>query len=169
MGAKGFVLAEEGHLAFLTLGAFDFNTAGLSTAVINMKNYNHLTFIVRMEATVRAASVITIESCSALGGGGTNTAIPFGYYKTAIASTSALGDVLGARTAVTVAATGIVPTACGADNIMFVIELDADQLTSGHVGFRLVVADPAAAALGTVLCIQSGARYASPQSPTVIA
>jgi hypothetical protein len=68
-----------------------------------------------------------------------------------------------------VAATGIVPVAGGADNIMFVIELDSDQLISNHVGFRLVVADPGAAALATILCIQSGARYASPQSPTVIA
>lgn len=169
MGAKGFVLAEEGHIAFLTLGAFDINTAGLTSAVINMKNYNHIAFIVRMEATVRAASVVTIESCSALGGGGTNTAIPFAYYCTAIASTTALGDVLGARTEVTVAATGIVPTAGGSDNIMFVIELDAEQLISGHVGFRIVIADPAAAALATVLCIQNGARYASPQSGTVIA
>lgn len=166
---SGFNLAEEGHIAFLTLGAFDFNTAALNTAVINMENYSHLTFIVRMEATVRAATVITIESCSAMGGGGTNTAITFGYYKTAIASTTALGDVLGARTEVSVAATGCVPVAGGADNIMFVIELESTQLLTNHVGFRLAAADPGAGALGTVLCIQSGNRYASPQSGTTIA
>lgn len=166
---SGFNIAEQGHAAFLTLGAFDINTAGLTSAVIGMKAYSHIAFIVRMEATVRAASVVTIESCSAMGGGGTNTAITFSYYKTAIASTSALGDVLGAKTEVTVAATGIVPVAGGADNIMFDIELESSQLVSGHVGFRIVIADPAAAALATVLCIQSGARYASPQSATVIA
>jgi hypothetical protein len=165
---SGFNIAEQGHIAFLTLGAFDINTAGLTSNVINMENYSHISFIVRMEATVRAASVVTIESCSAMGGGGTNTAIVFAYYCTAIASTTALGDVLGARTAVTVAATGIVPVAGGQDNLMYVIELESNQLLSGHVGFRIVIADPNAAALATVLCIQSGARYASPQSPTTI-
>jgi len=165
---SGFNIAEEGHLGFLTLGAFDLNTAGHAGTVINMENYSHITYIIRMEATVRAASVVTVESCSAMGGGGTNTAIPFAYYCTAIASTTALGDVLGAKTAVTVAATGIIP-ATGTDNIMFVIELEAGQLLSGHVGFRLVVADPGAGALATILFIQSGARYASPQSVTTIA
>ena len=166
---SGFNLAEQGHLAFLELGAFDLNTAGHAGTVINMENYSHITYIIRMEATVRAASVATVESCSAMGGGGTNTAIPFAYYCTALASKTALGDVLGAKVAVIVAATGIIPAAGGADNIMFVIDLESSQLISGHVGFRLVIADPGAGALATILCILSGARYASPQSPTVIA
>jgi len=166
---SGFNLAEQGHLAFLELGAFDLNTAGHAGTVINMENYSHITYIIRMEATVRAASVVTVESCSAMGGGGTNTAIVFAYYCTALASKTALGDVLGAKVAVTVAATGIIPAAGGADNIMFVIDLESSQLISGHVGFRLVIADPGAGALATILCILSGARYASPQSPTVIA
>jgi len=166
---SGFNLAEQGHLAFLELGAFDLNTAGHAGTVINMENYSHITYIIRMEATVRAASVVTVESCSAMGGGGTNTAIPFAYYCTALASKTALGDVLGAKVAVIVAATGIIPAAGGADNIMFVIDLESSQLISGHVGFRLVIADPGAGALATILCILSGARYASPQSPTVIA
>ena len=165
---SGFNIAEEGHLGFLTLNALDLNTAGHAGTVINMENYSHISYIVRMAATVRAASVITVESCSAMGGGGTNTAIPFAYYCTAIANTSALGDVLGAKVAVTTAATGVVP-ATGTDNIMFVIELEANQLLSGHVGFRLVIADPGQAALGDVLFIQSGARYKSPSSVTTIA
>ncbi len=165
---SGFNIAEEGHIGFLTLNALDLNTAGHVGTVINMENYSHITYIIRMGATVRAASVITVESCSAMGGGGTNTAIPFSYYCTAIANTSALGDVLGTKTAVTVAATGIVP-ATGTDNIMFVIELEAGQLLSGHVGFRLVVADPGAAALADILFIQSGGRYKYPSSVTTMA
>ena len=166
---SGFNIAEEGHLGFLTLTAYDLNTAGMAGTVINMENYSHIAYIIRMGATVRAASVVTVESCSAMGGGGTNTAIAFAYYCTAIASTTALGDVLGAKTAVTVAATGIIPAAGGADNIMFVIELEASQLLSGHVGFRLVIADPGAAAAADILFIQSGARYKSPSSVTTIA
>ena len=167
MPSQGFNLGEEGHVAFLELGAFDIDTAGHAGTVINMENWSHITYIVRMEATVRAASVITVESCSAMGGTGTNTEIAFGYYKTAIASTTALGDVLGARTEVTVPATGIIP-ATGTDNIMFVIDLDDTQLVSGDVGFRLVIADPGSGALATILCILSGGRYQSPQSVTVI-
>lgn len=167
MGAKGFNLGEEGHIAFLELGAFDLDTAGHAGTTINMENWSHITWIVRMEATTRAASVITVESCSAMGGGGTNTEIIFGYYVTALASTTALGDVLGARTEVTVAATGAIP-ATGIDNIMYVIDLDDDKLVSGDVAFRLVIADPGAGALATVLCILSGGRYQSPQTGTVI-
>jgi hypothetical protein len=164
MGAKGFVLAEEGHLVQLWEPAN--HTAAENTLVVRMENYNHLTAIISYGATPAADGVITVESCNNMTPS-VHTPITFAYYKCIIDFETALGDVLGARTEVTVAATGLIPTV--AANTMYVIELDADQLISGHIGFRFCQANPTGDSIMSAVAILSGARYASPQSPTAIA
>ena len=96
----------------------------------------------------------------------TTTAIPFTYYKCILDFEGALGDVLGAGT-LTPAATGIVPTATA--NTMYDIELDAEQLVEGDIGFRIAQANPTGASIMSGIAILSGARYKRDQSPTVIA
>jgi hypothetical protein len=43
---------------------------------------------------------------------------------------------------------------------MYVIELDAEELPQGYVGFRLAIADPAAACVQSAIAILTGPRYA---------
>lgn len=162
MGAKGFVLAEEGHLVQLWEPAD--HTAAESTLVVRMGKYSHLTAIISYGATPRVDGLILVESCNNMTPS-VHTEIVFDYYECILDFEGALGDVLSARKSAAV--TGLVPTAVA--NTMYVIELDADQLVSGHIGFRFRQADPTGASIMSAIAILSGARYASPQSPTVIA
>lgn len=161
---SGFNIAEEGHV--VSYYPRDINGGAINTDVINMEGYSHLTFIVPIGVASRAAGVITIQSCSALGGGGTNTAIDFTAYKCETASGSANDDVLGSKTACT-AAVGIVPPAAST-GIFYVIELESSQLLAGHVGFRCAIANPAAASILGIIGIASGARYGKSSGTTAV-
>jgi hypothetical protein len=162
---SGFNIAERGHVV-TALMPHDLQGHDTHSDVINMEAYSHCTFIVSIGAASRAAGVITVESCSALGGGGTNTKIDFTAYKCETAYGSANDDVLGAAVAID-DTTGIVPPAA-TTGVFYVIELEATQLIAGHVGFRLDMVDPAAGCIGGAIAILSGSRYESPQSPTAV-
>jgi len=162
---SGFNIAENGHVVQLVI-PHDLNGGDHHSDVVNMEGYAHCTMLVQIGAASRAAGVITVESCSALGGGGTNTKIDFTAYKCETAYGSANDDVLGAKVAVD-DTTGIVPPA-GTTGIFYVIELESSQLVSGHVGFRLDIVDPAAEQFTSAVAILSGSRYGSPQSPTTV-
>jgi len=159
---SGFNLAETGHLVQLWEPAD--HTAAESTKVINMENYSHATVIISYGATPHADGLITVESCDNMTPS-IHTEIVFDYYECIVDFEGALGDVLSAKKSA--ATTGLVPAEVA--NIMYVIELEASQLTSGHIGFRLSQADPTGASIMSAVAILSGARQAEPQSPTVIA
>jgi hypothetical protein len=163
MGSKGFYLPQDGHLVQLYEPAD--HTGVEDSLVVRMGKYRHATIIISYGATPAADGVITIASRSALSGG-TTTAIPFTYYKCILDFEGALGDVLGAGVAAT-AVGGMIPTATA--NTMYVIELDSDQLVSGHIGFQVLQANPTGASIMSGLAILSGPRYGNDQSPTVIA
>ena len=165
MGSKGFYLPQDGHLVQLFEPAD--HTGAENSLVFRMKEYNHATVIISYGATPAADGVITVESCSAIGAGGTNTAIPITYYKCILDFEGALGDVLGAATSPVLAATGMIPTATA--NTMYVIELESAQLIQGHVGFRVCQANPTGASIMSGIAILSGSRYGQDQSRTVIA
>jgi hypothetical protein len=163
MGSKGFYLPQDGHLVQLYEPAD--HTGAENSLVVRMGKYNHATIIISYGATPAADGVITIASRSAMTGG-TTTAIPFTYYKCILDFEGANGDVLGAGTAAT-STGGIIPTATA--NTMYVVELDSDQLVSGHIGFQVLQANPTGTSIMSGIAILSGARYAMDQSPTVIA
>jgi hypothetical protein len=52
---------------------------------------------------------------------------------------------------------------------MYVIEIDAAQLVSGDIGFRVKQANPTGASIMSGIAILSGARQGMLQSGTVIA
>jgi hypothetical protein len=168
---KGFYLPEDGHIAMLWAPGDDLDGGDTHSLVMNMENWEHCTFIILYGTAPRAAGVVTVESCSALGASpGTATKIPFSYRKCIIDGTTAgTGDVLGDRVDVTVAATGLIPEAGTPNNIMYVIDLNSDQLVSGHVGFRLDLVSAGAACLAAGIAILSGPRYASKVTATVTA
>jgi len=173
MGAKGFNLANDGHLV-MCLGvapAHELNAADHHFAVVNMEAWNHVDFVVFFGTSPLAAAVITVESCSnwvdLAGSPTTATKIPFKYYQRLTNQLTAGNDVDSAIQTVSVAATGLIPTA-GTDNILYIIPLDSDQLISGHIGFRLDIVNAGGGCLGTVFAICSGARYAGEARPTVL-
>ena len=171
MGAKGFYLVEDGHLAWLINQAHELNAADHHLPVVNMQNWNHVDFVVFFGTSPRAAAVITVESCSNWvdleGAPTTTTKIAFNYHARLTSQITAGNDVDTAKTAVTVAATGLIPTA-GVDDIIYIIPLDADQLVSGHIGFRLDIVNAGAGCLATIFAICSGARYAGSLGTTVL-
>jgi hypothetical protein len=125
-----------------------------------MENYSNVDIIIQTGVTNATAGTITIEECTDLAAG-TATAIAFSYY----AETTAAGDTLGART--TVAATGVALSAN--DNCIYVISIDASELTDGYPVIQVEWSNPGGSTLGSAVAILSGSRYASDQSATAIA
>lgn len=153
------VIAEMGHVVSI-LGPVDI-TGGATIDIFSMRRHSHASIIIQFAATAAAATLITVEECTDAAGTG-NTEIDHSIYKEETDG----GDTLGARTAV-VAATGTTPSAN--DNIFYVIELDAAELSPGSEWVKLTITAPASAILCSAVAILSGARYASPQSATEIA
>ena len=175
MGAKGFNVANDGHVVMAWGSDFghahELNGADHHLAVVNMENWNHIDYIVFFGTSPRAAAVITVESCSnwvtLAGAPTTATKIPFKYYQRITSQLTTGTDVDSAIQTVSVAATGLIPEAGTPNDIMYIIPLDASQLISGHIGFRLDIVNAGAACLATIVAICSGARYAGEARPTV--
>jgi hypothetical protein len=156
MSAKGFYIAEEGHVVNI-LPPQDI-AAGVSSDVFSMKGYAHATIIVQCGSTNADAGNVTIEECDNFTPT-TDTAISFNYY----AETTDTGDTLGAKTyaaSIDVSAN---------DNVMYVIEIDAAQLTDGYPNLILKWSAAGGATIASAVAILSGARYASAESATAIA
>jgi len=159
---KGINIAETCHVVNI-LPPIDVDTAsGLAASeIFSMENYAHVTIIVQCGVTDADGGNITVEEVDDFDGT-TDTAIVFNYY----AETTALGDTLGAKTAAT-AATGIDVSAN--DGIMYVIEIDASQLTDGYGNLCIKWSNPGGSLIASAVAILSGARYAGDQSATAIA
>ena len=159
MGAKGFNIVEEGQIVTLYY-PLDIDTlaAAKSPVIVLAENYAHATIIYSIGVNPLAAGVITIESVDDTTPT-TSTQIMFPYYRYETSQLLANGDVPGAKTWTTTAAAGLIPVAGGVPS-MYVIELDIEMLVEGDIGFRMAIADPAAASVGSAIAILSGARYA---------
>ena len=158
---SGFNIAEMGHVVNI-LPPIDIDTASgvAASEIFSMRNYSHATIIVQVGVADADAGNITIEECDDFGPS-TDTAIDFYYY----AETTALGDTLGARTKAE-AATGI--DVSGNDNTMYVIEIDAADLSDGYPCLELKWSDPGGSTIASAVAILSGARYGGDQSATEI-
>ena len=155
---KGINLAEQCHIVNI-LSPQDVD-AGKTSDIFSMANYAHATIIVTCGSTNADAGNITIEECDNLDG--TNdTAIGFSYYKEETAG----GDTLSAKQTATAAGIDV----SGNDNTIYVIEIDASQLSAGYPCLCLKWSDPGGATFGSAVAILSGARYAGSESATAIA
>lgn len=153
-----FYIPQEGHLVNV-LAPVDINGGAVTGDVFSMEGYSHVDIIIQLGVT-GAASTVTVKECDDFTP--TNsTAIAFSYFAEATGS----GDTLSALTAATSAgfATGT------GDSIMYVISIDAAQLSDGYPCLQLNMSDPSAGTLVSAVAVLSGARYASDQSGTAIA
>jgi uncharacterized protein (UPF0333 family) len=112
------VLAEEAHI--VNILPPQSISGAVTSDVFSMKDASHVTIIVTAGSTNADAGNITIEECDNFTPSN-YTAIGFRY----AAEETAAGDTLGSLTAV--ANTGIDVSAN--DNITYVIEIDAEELT----------------------------------------
>jgi hypothetical protein len=152
------VKLEEIHIVPNVYVPIDIDTlAGAkSPLVVLMQNYDLALVLVQL-ALPRAAGVITIESCLDVTPS-VATQINFPYYRFETSSILANGDVHGARTWTTTPAAGLIPVATTTP-ALYAIEIKAAMLLANHIGFRVCIADPAAASVGGVSVILSGGRF----------
>jgi hypothetical protein len=156
---QGFNIAEQGHVVNI-LPPIDIS-GGANCDVFSMENYGHATIIVQVGVSAAAFTSIVVKECTSVAAAGA-TAIAFSYYK----EETAAGDTLSTKQAATTS--GITPSAN--DTIMYVIELDARELSDGYGFVQVVLANTSPnSVIASAVAILSGARYANPASATAIA
>ncbi len=154
---RGIALAEVGHFVNI-LPPVDITT-GVTGDVFSMRHHSHVTIVIQVGVTSAAFTAIILNECTSFAAAGA-TAIPFSVYK----EETAAGDTLGARVAVLAA--GVTPSAN--DNIMYIIELDAAELSDGSEFLQLSLTNTTNSVIASALAILSGARYGGPESATQI-
>jgi hypothetical protein len=159
-----FNIAEEGHVV---VGIYPIDVAGgATTDCFSMRDWAHVSIIVCYGATADATTSIVVKECASKAGGG--NAIAYDVYKCETTGAAADCDVLGVRVpAATVTSAGINPA--DTNNIFYLIEIDAAQLTAGYEWLEVVLLNAAANVnLATVIAIFSGGRYEGVSSRTVL-
>jgi hypothetical protein len=137
-----------------------FSGAAVYSDIINMKNYNHIQFIVQRGAASGAGTAtITAEACDDVSASNVS-AVPFAY------QACVSGDTFGAITKATNA--GFL-AASGA-NGMFKIDVDAEALlASGYSYIRLKSAEVGDFTyVGSILAILTEGRYEQDIPDTVL-
>jgi len=152
-------LKRFNHIVNALVPVADAFTGTKYTDVINMKDWNHIQFVIQKAAGALGTSTITIEACDDVVP--TNvSAVPFKY------QACTTGDTFGVLTEA--AATGFATTV-GA-NQMYKIEVDSDALAASGYGYIRLKAvevddDPV---LGGILAILTEPRYGQEVPNTAI-
>jgi len=149
-------VAQECHVVNI-LPPIDIN-GGKNSDVFAMTKHSHVSIIVQNGVNA-AASTVTVEECDDFVPT-TTAAIAFDVYK----EETAAGDTLGAKVAATSAGFAMSTN----DNIFYVIEIDAAQLSASRPNLRVVFSDPSASVIASAVAILSQGRYTKDQSATVI-
>lgn len=156
---KGFYTPEMGHVVNV-LPPININGGAVGDR-FSMKNHHHATIIVQIGVSAAAATKIIVKEADAASAGN-STAIPFTLY----GEETAAGDTLGAAEAI--AAAGKTPSAN--DNIFYVIEIDAAELSDGFPWVEVSITNASGnSVIASAVAILSGSRHAEDQSATAIA
>lgn len=160
MGAKGFVIAEQGHVVNI-LPPIDI-TGGKVGQAFSMKNHHHASIVLQVGVSAAAFTKILVNACD--DASGTNpVAIPFAIY--AQETAGAANDVLGARQQI--GAAGYTPSAN--DGIFYVIELDAAELPQGKPYVQVQGTNGSNSVIASGVAILTGSRFAGTKSATATA
>ena len=154
----GFHVCQDGHVVN-AVPPLDINGTGFTSDRFKLALYSHASFLLQIGAN-NGASVITVEECDAESGG-TTRPIGFKYAK----EETALGDTLSALA--NASSTGI-STHASEDNILYLLEIDASELSNGFPYVCVKGSDPSASVLVSGVAILSGARYAGEITPTAV-
>ncbi len=154
---QGINIAEQGHVVNV-IPPIDI-TGGVNGDRFKMNNYGKATIIVQVGVSSAAFTKIIVREADAATSGNV-TDIAFSMYK----EETAAGDTLGARAAI--AAAGYTPHAN--DNIMYVIDIDASELTDGRNWIELALTNGTNAVLASAIAILSGSRFGHDQNETAL-
>lgn len=152
------LVAEECHIVNILPPQ---SIAGaVNSDVFSMRDASHVSIIVTCGATDADAGNVTIEECDDFVPTNT-TAIAFAAYS----EETAAGDTLGSRTAKTTAGIDVSAN----NDITYVIEIDAEELTEGRPCLRLAWSAPGGATLVSAIAVLSGLAHKGDQTRTQIA
>lgn len=152
-------IAEEAHVA---IGKYPISMNGIAALdAVDMSNYSRLQAIIALGATNGGAITFTVEAAEDNAATGAD-AIPFAVYKEETANM----DVLGARVACTVS--GFAAVNDSITNHFYIIDVDAAALPAGHNWVNVKASGATTTTPGCAVYVLSGARYAGPESPTVL-
>jgi hypothetical protein len=139
-------------------------TGGKYSDIFTMAKHDHATIIVQVGVSAAAFTKIIVNACDDFTPSN-RTAIPFRLYACETLNTAAGGDVLGAAQAVTSA--GYTPSAV--DGIVYVIEINSEELPAGKPNLELSLTNGANSVIASALAVLTTSRYAGDQSATVTA
>ncbi len=155
MSAKGFVVAEQGHLAQMIIPQ-DLSAA-LTSDVINMSDWGHATIFVHGGAG--SALIVTVSDADSFASSGATMVFRYAQEDTAG------GDVLDAALAWATTAGVAIGTDTG---VFLVIEVDADELRDGYP-YLMINLSAAGTKLISAVAVLSGGRYQRSLTDSVIA
>lgn len=156
---QGMDLAVQGHIVNV-LPPQDVSGGAVGDR-FKMSHHGKATIVVKIGVSAAAPTAILVKEADAASGG-TATAIPFSYY----AEETDAGDTLGTRQAATAA--GITPSAN--NNIMYVIDLDARELSEDTKWVEVSITNASGnSVLADITAILTGARYSFDPGDSVLA
>jgi hypothetical protein len=154
-------IGENGHVVPLIFPK-DV-TGGATGETFSMRDWKHATIIVTIGATAGALTRFVVSECTGKDAAGA-VAIAYSYYAGTTTGAAADCDVLSDVATATTAGIDLSET----DNIFYVIEIDADQLSAGYPWIYVNVTSAAAANFLTAVAVLSGPRYSGPATRTVL-
>lgn len=157
----GINIAESGHVIPLIFPK-DV-TGGATGETFCMRDWDHATIIVTIGATAGALTRFVVSECTGKDAAGA-AAIAYTYYAGLTTGAAADCDVLSAELAAGVAGIDLAET----DNIFYVIEIDAADLSDGYEWIYVNVTSAAAVNLLCAIAVLTGSRYAGPGSRTAL-
>ena len=152
-----FVVAEQGHVINL-IPPFGSASGTQNSEVFSMKDASHVSIIIQVGTQAGSFTAILYEGDNFTPS--TPVAIAARIYKEETAD----GDTLGSGAALT---TSGVNTAT-ANNILYVIEFDAEQLTEGYPNLQLRLSALDNTTYVSAIAILSGFAYQGDQTRTQI-
>ena len=152
------VIAECCHLVNI-IPPWGSNAGTKDSDIFSMKDTSHVSIILQVGTQAGAFDIDVVASDDFAASN--TTAIAFAVYKEETAD----GDTLGSRTAV--ASTGFASAA--ANNTMYVIEIDAEELPEGKPNVQLKLSGLDNTTYVSAVAILSGLSYQGDQTRTQIA
>lgn len=130
---------------------------------VSMENYDKLTFIFSAGANTAGGNVTVKQAKTAAGGSA--AVMSFGHYYKMTASS----DTYTKTDANTASSAECITVGNSDDNKIFVVELNAAQLSAGYAFVTMAVPAAFSAQLCSVVGIAHRARYAQAAPPTALA
>ena len=159
MGARGFNVADEGHVVQLL--AAENVSGGVSSQIFSMRGAAKCNILVGFGAESAAEGLMQLFAATD-NTGATKVAIPYDLYKQ---ETSGLNnDVLSGRVAVPATGYQLPGTAF----TFYVLHIQADQLPQGYPELQLVIADGTNTDYAAAFAVLSGVRFQGVSNQTAI-